>query len=172
MAVMGKIKTLTQRGEMMPEGWIVGYDGQPLTDPAKKSEGYLLPIGGPKGFGLSVDIGLMAGVLNGASFGSDVVDLTNDTGSETNTGQFVMVLDITALGLSDTFEKKAAQVFNEMRESAPLPGYDSVRLPGEGKAAEVAMRRENGLTLNPALRADLSVLATDCGIEDPFKATA
>ncbi|MDP5359241.1 MAG: Ldh family oxidoreductase, partial [Paracoccaceae bacterium] len=54
VAAMGKIKTLIQQGQPMPEGWMVGRDGAPLTDPNKKSEGFLLPIGGAKGFGLSV----------------------------------------------------------------------------------------------------------------------
>lgn len=169
VAAMGKIKMLAQRGEPMPEGWMVGRDGEPLTDPNKRSEGFLLPIGGPKGFGLSVAIGLMAGVLNGASFGSDVVDFTKDTKSETNTGQFVMALDIAAFGMTDTFTEKAAHVFKEMRESTSLPGHDPVRLPGEGKAAAVAQRREFGLALNPALLRDLSSLASDYGLEDPFE---
>lgn len=83
VAAMGKIKQLIQRGEQMPEGWMVGQDGAPLTDPTRHSQGYMLPIGGPRGFGLSVAIGLMAGVLNGAAFGSDVVDFTRDTSSAT-----------------------------------------------------------------------------------------
>ena len=168
VAAMGKIKVLAQQGEPMPEGWMVGHNGEPLTDPNKKSEGFLLPIGGAKGFGLSVAIGLMAGVLNGAAFGSDVVDFTNDTSSETNTGQFVMALDIAAFGMSANFATKAEHVFNEMRDSTPLPGFDPVRLPGEGKAAIVAQRRKLGLNINPALRRDLSELAQDYGIEDPF----
>lgn len=165
VAAMGKIKVLLQRGEPMPEGWMVGRDGAPLTDPARKSEGFLLPIGGAKGFGLSVAIGLMAGVLNGAAFGSDVVDFTSDTTSETNTGQFVMALNISAFGPLDDFSETTQKVFDEMRASEPLPGHDPVRLPGEGKGASVAERRQKGLTLNPALRRDLQELATDCGIE-------
>jgi len=168
VAAMGKIKVLAQRGESMPEGWMVGRDGEPLTDPNKKSEGFLLPIGGPKGFGLSVAIGLMAGVLNGSAFGSDVVDFTNDTSSETNTGQFVMALDIAAFGLADAFADKAARSFDEMRRSAPLPGHEPVRLPGEGKGEAVAQRRKYGLKLNPALRRDLGALAQDLGIDNPF----
>jgi LDH2 family malate/lactate/ureidoglycolate dehydrogenase len=81
VAAMGKVKTLIQQSQPMPEGWMVGRDGAPPTDPNKKSEGFLLPIGGAKGFGLSMAIGLMAGVLNSAAFGSDVVDFTNDTTS-------------------------------------------------------------------------------------------
>jgi len=167
VAAMGKIKTLIQRGEPMPEGWMVGRDGAPLTDPNKKSEGFLLPIGGAKGFGLSVAIGLMAGVLNGAAFGSDVVDFTNDTTSQTNTGQFVMALDPLAFGITD-FGDRAKHVFDEMRASEPLPGHDPVRLPGEGKTAAAEARRTDGLALNPALRRDLQALATDYGLDAPF----
>ncbi|WP_223421547.1 Ldh family oxidoreductase [Tateyamaria pelophila] len=168
VAAMGKIKTLLQQGEPMPEGWMVGRDGNPLTDPARKSEGFLLPIGGPKGFGLSVAIGLLAGVLNGAAFGSDVVDFTSDTASSTNTGQFVVALDPTAFGMGDDFARSAARVFAEMRASPPLPGHDPVRLPGDGKTAFAQDRRQNGIILKPALRSDLNTLAADCGLPAPF----
>jgi len=168
VAAMGKIKTMLQQGKSMPEGWMVGRDGKPLTDPARTSEGFLLPIGGPKGFGLSVVIGLLAGVLNGAAFGSDVVDFTKDTTSSTNTGQFVAALDPKAFGMGDAFPKVAARIFAEMRASSPLPGHHPVRLPGDGKSAFAQERRKSGLHLNPALLQDLNALAADCGIDPPF----
>jgi len=171
VAAMGKIKTMLQQGQPMPEGWMVGRDGKPLTDPALKSEGFLLPIGGPKGFGLSVAIGLLAGVLNGAAFGSDVVDFTKDTTSSTNTGQFVVALNPAAFGMGDDFADVAARIFAEMRASSPLPGHDPVRLPGDGKTAAAETRRENGLNLNLALRRDLNLLAADCGLPLPFADT-
>jgi LDH2 family malate/lactate/ureidoglycolate dehydrogenase len=168
VAAMGRIKTLAQQGKPMPEGWMVGRDGKPLTDPARRDEGFLLPIGGPKGFGLSVAIGLLAGVLNGAAFGSDVVDFTTDTTSATNTGQFVMALDPAAFGMEADFAGTVARVFAELRASHPLPGHDTVRLPGDGKTAAAEARRRDGLTLNAALQRDLNALAADCGISAPF----
>ena len=144
VAAMGKIKTLAQRGEPMPEGWMVGRDGAPLTDPARRAEGFLLPIGGPKGFGLSVAVGLMAGVLNGAAFGSDVVDFTADTSSETNTGQFVMALDIAAFGAPDDFARAAARAFDEMRASEPLPEHDRCACRAR---ARVRPRRDGASTV-------------------------
>ena len=168
VAAMGKIKTLAQQGESMPEGWMVGRDGKPLTNPEERSNGFMLPIGGPKGFGLSVGIGLMAGVLNGAAFGSNVVDFTADTTSETNTGQFVMALNPAAFGAADTFTHSAAQAFDEMRASTPLPGHDPVRLPGESKGAYAEENRRNGLDLGPALRRDLAAVADSLSVEHPF----
>ncbi|MFK7857214.1 MAG: Ldh family oxidoreductase [Granulosicoccus sp.] len=169
IAAMGKIKVLEQRGESMPEGWMVGHDGKPLTDPARRSEGFMLPIGGPKGFGLSVAVGLMAGVLNGAAFGEDVVDFTSDTSSQTNTGQFVMALNVEAFGMPAAFRHATSKVFSQMRASEPLPGHAPVRLPGDGKGNIIAQREQHGLTLNAALCRDLQALADEYDIESPFK---
>ena len=46
VAAYGKVKTKAQRGETMPEGWMIDRQGQPLTDPKRADEGFLLPIGG------------------------------------------------------------------------------------------------------------------------------
>ena len=77
-----------------------GLDGQ-HREPAGRSpirararEGLLLPIGGYKGSGLAVMLGLVAGTLNGAAFGRDVVDFNADDESATNTGHFIVALDI------------------------------------------------------------------------------
>lgn len=164
VAAVGKIKTLAQRGERMPEGWMVGRDGTPLTDPNRRDEGFLLPIGGAKGYGLAMAIGLLAGTLNGAAFGSDVVDFTTDTASPTNTGQFVAAIDIAAFGDPAAFTAAALRIFAEMRASPPLPGHEPVRIPGDGREAGRARRIADGIALHPALRAELDRIAADLGI--------
>lgn len=166
VAAMGKIKTLAQRGETMPEGWMVGKDGQPLTDPNKRTDGYMLPIGGPKGFGLSVAIGLMAGTLNGAAFGSDVIDFTSQSSQSSNTGQFVAAINIAAFSSLNRFRKASSEVFDEMRASKPLPGYPPIHIPGDGKTQGMADRRKNGLHIHEALLNDLNKIAVETGIEE------
>lgn len=165
VAAMGKIKTLAQRGEQMPEGWMVGKDGKPLTDPNKRTDGFMLPIGGPKGFGLSVGIGLLAGVLNGAAFGSNVIDFTSQSAEKSNTGQFVAAIDIEAFGSLEQFKAAASDAFAEMRASKPLPGHHPVRLPGDGKAKAGAERQANGIELHAALIRELEKIASEIGIE-------
>lgn len=164
VAAMGKIKTLAQRGETMPEGWMVGRDGRPMTDPAKRDEGFLLPIGGAKGYGLSIAVGLLAGILNGASFGSNVVDFTKDTATATNTGQFVAAINIAAFGELAVFEAGCRSVFAEFKASTPLPGHDPVRIPGEGRHDLLAESQRDGVPVHPTLRAELDRIASEFGV--------
>src|SRR3954468_7246623 len=87
VAAYGKVKAKAQRGETMPEGWMIDQAGRPLTDPKRAAEGFLLPIGGYKGYGLALIVGLLAGTLNGAAMGKDVIDFNHDQSTPTNTGQ-------------------------------------------------------------------------------------
>ena len=123
-AAAGKIKVLAQRSEKMPEGWMIDRQGKPMNDPTRQQEGLLLPIGGAKGYGLAMAIGLLAGTLNGATFGEDVVNFTSDTTSPTNTGQFVAALSIDAFADFGTFKAAVDGSFAAMRGSTPLEGQD------------------------------------------------
>lgn len=87
VAAYGKVKAKARKGEMMPEGWMIDRQGRPLLDPNKAAEGFLLPIGGHKGYGLALLVGMLAGSLNGAAMGSAVIDFNMDSRSITNTGQ-------------------------------------------------------------------------------------
>ncbi len=80
VAAFGKVRLKMQRGEAMPVGWMIGRDGKPLTDPKRAEEGLLLPIGDYKGYGLSLLVGLLAGTLNQAAFGREVIDFVKEPG--------------------------------------------------------------------------------------------
>ncbi len=164
VAAVGKIKALAQQGKPMPVGWMVGPDGQPLTDPNRRDEGFLLPIGGPKGYGLAMAIGLIAGTLNGAAFGSDVVDFSKDTSSPTNTGQFLCAISVAAFGDVDGFKRSVDRIFAEMRASHPLPGHDPVRIPGQNRGATREDRGANGVPLHGNLIATLNEIAAELGV--------
>src|SRR3954468_17158760 len=94
VAAYGKVKARAARGEPMPEGWMIDRQGRPLTDPKRAAEGLLLPLGGAeagyKGYGLAMIIGLLAGTLNGAAMGKDVIDFNADQSGTTNTGQAIL----------------------------------------------------------------------------------
>ncbi len=164
-AAYGKVKLAAQRGEMMPEGWMIDALGHALTDPSKASGGSLLPIGGPKGFGLALIFGLLAGTLNGAAFGRDVIDFNNDNASSTNTGQFILALDVKAFGDVTVFKKRVDAIRVEMKTSALRPGFDAIRLPGERALTIRQERLTAGIPLNSAMLADLEKVALSLNIE-------
>jgi LDH2 family malate/lactate/ureidoglycolate dehydrogenase len=165
-AASGKIKVLAQRGEPMPEGWMIDRDGNPMTDPNRQQEGLLLPIGGAKGYGLAMAIGLLAGTLNGAAFGDDVINFTKDTTSPTNTGQFVAAISVEAFGDVSVFKATVDDVLATMRDSKPLAGHDPVRVPGQLRGDIYKERFLNGVPLHPNLVDTLSKVARELDIPD------
>lgn len=160
----GKIKVPAQRGQMMPEGYMVDREGKPLLDPKRADEGFLLPIGGAKGYGLALMIGVLAGTLNGAAFGKDVVDMNADPTTPTNTGQFYCAIDIKAFGDVDAFRSQIDDVIGQMQGSPTMPGFDRVRLPGETSMNALDERSAGGIPIPPQLMKLLDGLAGDLGI--------
>lgn len=165
VAAYGKVKTKAQRGEPMPVGWMIDKQGQPLTDPTRSDDGFLLPIGGPKGYGLALIFGLLAGTLNSAAFGKDVIDFNADSKSVTNTGQMIIAVSVDAFCDVHEFKKNVDQVIRDIRSSPTLPDFDSIRLPGE-RAHSVRLENEkSGIPIHPALLEKLHVLADQQGVK-------
>jgi len=167
VAAYGKVKTKAQRGETMPEGWMMDRQGRPLTDPRRANEGFLLPIGGYKGYGLALIFGLLAGTLNGAAMGKDVVDFNADDTTPTNTGHAIVAISVAAFQPVATFKKNVDVLVRDLRGSQRLPGVDRIRLPGEGSHAARADRLQNGIPLPAPLAASLRQLAAELKIA-PF----
>jgi LDH2 family malate/lactate/ureidoglycolate dehydrogenase len=150
---------------MMPEGWMIDRQGQPLTDPKRASEGFLVPVGGPKGYGLALMFGLLAGTLNGAAFGRDVVDYTKDSKTPSNSGQAILVLDVSLFADVMAFREKVDDVWDVMKSSPTLPGVDEIRLPGERSGQLYQERMSHGVTLSAQLRKALDELADRLSIQ-------
>jgi LDH2 family malate/lactate/ureidoglycolate dehydrogenase len=160
----GKIRLKAQRGEPMPEGWMIDREGKPLTDAKRASEGFLLPIGGAKGYGLALMIGLLAGTLNGGAFGRDVIDYTVDSKTPSNTGQSILVVDIAAFADVQSFKQDVDEVWDEMKSSPTLPGVDEVRLPGERSEKVYRDRMAHGVPLTEGQIRILDELADRLGV--------
>jgi LDH2 family malate/lactate/ureidoglycolate dehydrogenase len=161
----GTIKSHRLQNKPLPEGWMVNAkDGQPLTDPGRSAEGLLLPIGGYKGSGLSLILGLLAGPLNGAAFGRDVFDFNFNDTDPCNTGQFMIALDIKRFTPVATFKAEMDRHLRDLRTSKPLPGQ-SVRLPGQERRARRADRARNGVPMPRELIAQLDGFAADLGVK-------
>lgn len=167
VASHGTIKVMAQSGETMPEGWVVDTEGRPITDPKLADDGFLVPIGGYKGAGLNLAIGLLAGVLNGAAFGSDVIDHRAVPDQAANVGQAILVMRPDLFRDLDDFKADVDRHIEELR-AAGDPG--AVQIPGERAAALEQRHREDGLTLPDGLLAELRSLSTRLDLDDDLSA--
>jgi LDH2 family malate/lactate/ureidoglycolate dehydrogenase len=158
----GTIKVVAQQGEQMPEGWVVDVEGMPILDPHRADEGFLVPIGGYKGSGLNLAIGLLAGVLNDAAFGADVIDHRAVPGQPANTGQAILALRPDLFRDLDEFEADIDRHLRALRESGD-PG--AVRLPGEAAARLEREQRRGGIPVGEVLLGQLQTLAGRFGVE-------
>jgi len=165
VAAYGKVKAKAQRGEMMPEGWMIDRQGKPLLDPTKSEEGFLLPIGGYKGYGLSLIVGILAGTLNGAAMGSQVIDFNKDFSTTTNTGQAIAIMDPSAFGDVTEFKQNVDTLVRELRGSERMPGVDRIWLPGEQSHEKRLSNEAQGILLAPSLMKQLNDLAAQLNIK-------
>jgi LDH2 family malate/lactate/ureidoglycolate dehydrogenase len=168
VAAYGKVKARAQRGESMPEGWMIDRRGRPLTDPKRAAEGVLLPLGGAeagyKGYGLALVIGILAGTLNGAAMGRDVIDFNAEQAAVTNTGQAILAIDVSAFGDPAAFKARVDALVRDLRASERLPGVERIMMPGEQSAAKRDAYARDGIPLGPALFKVLDEFAAELGI--------
>jgi LDH2 family malate/lactate/ureidoglycolate dehydrogenase len=154
----GKIRLAASKGQSIPLGWALDANGQPTEDPEAAMEGTLLPIGGPKGYGLALVIDILSGVLTGSSFGSHVA-ATHELDRKASTGFVVQALDITA------FLRDMQSLIAEIRNSPRASGVDKIYLPGEIEWLKKQERVESGIPVPESLLAALKKLAQELDVE-------
>ncbi len=162
----GKIKLAAQKGESIPEGWMVDRRGRPITDPKQSDEGFLLPIGGYKGYGLNVVIGMLAGVLNGAPFGRNVVDFNKALAIPNRGGHMIFAMRVDNFRPVDEFKREMDRVIRELRQSERMEGVDRIWLPGEMEYERVRERRTNGVPVPASTVQQLRRLADELSLSD------
>ena len=163
VASHGSIRVKEQAGEPLPEGWVIDSNGDPIADPGQVDEGFLVPIGGYKGSGLNIMIGVLAGIMTGAAFGRKVVNFRTDLTSPTNSGQSIIVIRPDLFMPLDNYKEEMDLQLREFRASESLTD-EPVRLPGDRAAEIEAEQRRLGIPLPDSLIDGLEALGENLGL--------
>ncbi len=129
-SAIGKIYASKHRGEPIPLGWAIDAEGNPTTDPDAALKGSLTPAAGPKGYGLGISIGMLAGLLPGGEIGRLVLG-TLDTEWRCTKGDFFILLNPAAFAGGAALASRVASYLDELRHSPPQKGSASVIVPGD-----------------------------------------
>ncbi len=159
----GKIRLAASKGDPIPLGWALDEQGLPTTDPSAAMKGTLVPIGGPKGYGLALAVDILSGVLTGSAFGPRVPSV-HDTETKVSAGFTVQALDISAFADPRDFERDIQALIADIRNSPRAPTCDRIYLPGEIEWRTKQERLREGIPLPNNLLAELARLADELGL--------
>ncbi len=165
VAARGKIIVAAKDGTPIPADWAVGPDGQPTTDPVEALKGFVQPVGGPKGYALTLTIGLLSTMLSGAFFGSEVTHLYEDLERPQNVGHLFGVIPVALFEDATRFRARMDQAIREVRSVRRAPGVERIYLPGERERLLMAERRRTGIPLGPAILAELDAVGDRYGVK-------
>lgn len=159
----GKIRLAARQGQKIPLGWALDAQGRPTDDPRAALKGTLLPIGGPKGYGIALVNDALAGVLTGSPFGPAIPSL-HDLSCRSAVGFFFQALDVTAFAERAEFEARMQQMLATIRGSARAEGVERIYVPGEIEWEKEREREAHGVPVSEAVLDELRKLAKELGV--------
>jgi ureidoglycolate dehydrogenase (NAD+) len=162
-ASLGKILVAKDKGEAIPPDWAVDEDGAPTTDPGKAK--YLLPMAGPKGYGLALIFDILCGPLTGALFGKRLPLMYGDYDKYRQLGHFVGAIRIDHFVPVEEFKKNVGLMIDDIHATPPAKGFDRVLVPGEKEYLTRLQYEKQGIPIPAATLKDLLAAAVPFGIE-------
>jgi len=151
VAARGKIREALKRGKTIPDTWAVGPDGKPTTDPQSALDGFLQPIGGYKGYGLSAIVDLFAGVLSGASYLTRVVPWMEEPEKPQGLGHFFVAIDTRVLGGAEWLGARVQDFAAILHQTPAADPAQPVLLPGEKELRNLAHHRAHGVAIETSI---------------------
>ncbi|MDT2829396.1 ureidoglycolate dehydrogenase [Vagococcus carniphilus] len=139
----GKILDARSKNNPIPDTWAVDGNGEATTDP-NKVQG-LLPISGPKGYGLMMMVDILSGSLLGLPFGKHVSSMYADLSSGRNLGQLFILINPAYFTDLDQFKENLSTMIDELHESKPATGVEQVYYPGELSEIRYQKHLEEGI---------------------------
>jgi L-2-hydroxycarboxylate dehydrogenase (NAD+) len=160
----GKIRVYQQKGLSLPEGWALDHEGNPTTDPTAAIDGLLMPIGGFKGTGLAMIMGILSSMLSGASYGTELGSMEEGP-KPGKDGHFVAAIRVSAFEDVGRFKARVDRAIRQIHACRLAHGFNRIYAPGEREALNRELYRRDGIPLNRVTLADLHRVATELGTD-------
>lgn len=156
-----KLGMAIEKGEKIPLGWALDESGSPTEDPAAALKGTLLPVGGPKGYGMSVVLDIISGVLSGATFGKGL--------GGPGGGHYLQATDVEAFQPLDQFRTSMGELIDQIKTSTPAPGSSGIFLPGEIEHNNKTRREKEGIPMTAVVMDEIENVAEELGVGERWK---
>ena len=152
----GKLLVAAKKGEQIPLGWATDKDGNPTSDAKAGFDGFLLPMGAHKGFGLSLMVDLLCGVITGGAFQDHIKSMYRYPEDPSATAHLMMVINPLALMSEEVLKARVTEFVDTLKATPVNPGADEILLPGELEYRTENERKRDGIPLPAAVFEDLT----------------
>jgi LDH2 family malate/lactate/ureidoglycolate dehydrogenase len=162
---LGRIAQLKAAGQELPPGVAVTQEGEPTTDPALAA--VPLPVGGPKGAGMSLVFELLASGLAA----NPIVPAYHAGDRRHRQNGFILAVDVAAFCDPGEFGTAVDDTIDAIKARPAADGVAEVLVPGERGDRSEAERLATGIPLGPKVWRELTVAAGSLGVPVPDPAS-
>lgn len=162
----GKIYLAAERDVEIPDTWAADENGVPTTNAKDAIHGLILPMAGHKGYVISFMMDVLAGVLTGSQFGSNVAG-PYEADRPSGCGHLLITIDIKSTMPLAEFEQRMEALIDEVKAVPTAHGIEEIFFPGELEDRNAALNSEAGISLADNTWQSMVKLGTETGTELP-----
>jgi LDH2 family malate/lactate/ureidoglycolate dehydrogenase len=164
----GRVLLYAKQDRPLEPGWAFDAQGRPTTDAQAALKGLLAPIGGYKGYGISLAIDMLCGVLTGSSYLAHFPGfLADNLKDPTDVGSVFAAINVDSFMDLAQFQAEMDKAIHEIKACEKAEGVKRIYIPGEIELATKADRLANGIPIPEAVVADFVALGTELGVPFP-----
>lgn len=164
----GKIQLMEKEGyTSIPEGWALDDQGRPTTSLVGALSGMMVPIGGHKGYGLTVIVEILSALLSGADYGPHLGSMYMDLDRGQNVGHFFLALSLHALGSKQQVLDRMDALIDEIKATPRQERVEEILLPGEIEFRVQKICLSEGIPVESAVYQELCLLAQSLDVKPP-----
>jgi len=163
----GKMRVAHNKGEQVPDGYLIDERGAPTNDPGvvvvPQSNGLfgaLMTFGEHKGYGMAMACELLGGALTGGG----TWHRPADTARTVLNGMLTILIDPAKLGTQESFAQEATAFVDWLRQSPPGASFDQVQIAGEPERAARVARERSGIWLDDATWGEIVAAGSKVGV--------
>ncbi len=156
----GKMRVKRNRQQQAPPGWFVDAQGRPATDPEVfygDPPGALLTSGDHKGYGLSLAVEILGGILSGTGPAGPPPGVFAN-------GTLMICLDVARFLPLPEFHRHVASLFGWVKSAPLAQGSTEILIPGEPEARLEAERRSQGIAIEDQTWSQIEATAAELGV--------
>ena len=159
IVAFSKLRHANEAGEAIPDNWASDKLGRPTTDPAAGLDGWVMPIGEHKGYGLAMAVEILAAAMSGGAVAREVNSLYRRDTQVQGVSHFFFVIDPDRMIGREIFLDKVDALCSVMSGTQPIDQNDPVKIPGEPEADLMRRYSVEGIPILRGRYSELQSLA-------------